>query len=100
MSAVVYEFKPNEAVATVTRESITDRIAHVSFTRLEGEPTVICSIRMVNGHVVHGESYGVMAGGNEEQIAFNNAFDKLWVLEAYAAVDRKHREELAKEGAQ
>jgi len=71
----------------VTVDSINERVAGIRFTRLEGETTTLCSIRMVNGFVVHGISNCVDPRNFDkdvgERIAYKNAFEQLWALEGY-----------------
>jgi hypothetical protein len=68
----------------VTIDSMTARIADVTYTRLPGGTMTICQITIDNGFVVIGESacvnpenYNQTIG---EQIAYNNAYNKLWPL--------------------
>jgi hypothetical protein len=68
----------------VTIDSMTARIADVTYTRLTGGTMTICQITIDNGFVVIGESacvnpenYNQVIG---EKIAYNHAFNKLWPL--------------------
>lgn len=76
----------------VTVESITDRIAGIRFTRLDGETTTICSIKMVNGFVSHGTSNCAdpknFDQGVGERMAYKEAFNKLWELEGYLLMEQ------------
>lgn len=76
----------------VTQESITDRIKSIRFTRLAGETTTICSIDIINGFTVHGESACVDPAnfdqGIGEQMAYKDAFSKIWQLEGYLLAEK------------
>jgi len=78
----------------VTVESIKARIESTSCIQVEDTTLTICIIKMVNGFTVTGESacadpanFDAQVGAN---IAFNNAFEKLWQLEGYLLKERMH----------
>lgn len=67
----------------VTKKQIEGRIASVDFVR-QFETVTICNIKLDNGFSVRGESACVNPENYNqeigERIAYDNAFDKLWVL--------------------
>lgn len=84
-------------MSTVTRESIDNRISQITYQRIPGTTVTICAIRMVNGFVVTGDSacvkiedFDIKTG---QELAFDNAYEKLWALEGYLAAERKHLSE-------
>lgn len=83
-------------MSAVTNQSIDNRIDTVTYYRLPGTTVTICQIKMVNGFVVLGESACVNpADFNQEkgeQIAHDNAREKLWPLEGYLAAERRYAE--------
>lgn len=89
-------------MSAVTNQSIDNRIDTVTYYRLPGTTVTICQIKMVNGFVVLGESACVNpADFNQEkgeQIAHDNAREKLWPLEGYLAAERRYAEVCADPG--
>ena len=83
-------------MSTVTRESIIARLADVNYTRLAATTTV-CAITLDNGFTVIGTSACVNPADFDAQkgkdLAYDAAFDKLWELEGYLAVERAWRED-------
>lgn len=77
----------------VTKESIEKRIKKVSYFVLPDSTVTVCNIEIVNGYSVRGESACVDARNfNMEigrNIAYRNAFDKLWALEGYLLAERR-----------
>ena len=73
----------------VTEESIKDHIAAVDYANpFKDSPQVtLCGIRMVNGFVVIGQSAPISKENFSqeigEQLAFKDAFSKIWALEGY-----------------
>jgi len=86
---------------SVTTQSIDLRIDTVTYHRLRGSTVTICEIKMVNGFVVVGHSACVNAEDFNaelgEQVAYDNAYDKVWELEGYLASERRYQAEI--EGA-
>ncbi|MCG7945844.1 MAG: Gp49 family protein [Candidatus Thiodiazotropha taylori] len=86
------EDQPHEKV---TKEGIDARIADVSYTVLQDSTVTICNIVLDNGFSVRGESACVdprnfnMQVGRE--IAYRDAFNKLWQLEGYLLVERIYK---------
>lgn len=88
----------DEAIAAlphdkVTKDCIEARIEGVDYFILPNSTVTICNIKMVNGFSVRGESACVDPRNfNMEigrQIAYRNAFDKLWQLEGYLLAERR-----------
>ncbi len=82
----------------VTNQSIDARIDKVEYQRLPGTTLTICIITMVNGFTVTGESacadpdeYNQERG---EEIAYENAFKKLWPLEGYLLKERLYQQSI------
>lgn len=77
----------------VTKESIERRIVDVGYLVLPGSTVTICNITLENGFSVRGESACIDPRNfNEEigrNIAYRNAFDKLWSLEGYLLAERR-----------
>ncbi len=86
---------------TVTTNSIDARIDSVTYHRIPNSTMTICAIRMVNGFTVTGESACVNPANfnreKGEEIAYENAFDKLWVLEGYLLAERIYQESIKEE---
>lgn len=78
----------------VTREAIEARIGDVAYTRLPGGTMTICQITIDNGFVVIGESACVNPENYQqvigERIAYDNAFNKLWMLFGFLLAEQKH----------
>lgn len=81
----------------VTTDSIARRIERVSYTRIEGTTVTIAALTLDNGFTAIGESacadpanFDASVG---EQIAYDNAFEKLWALEGYLLRERLSGEE-------
>jgi len=87
-------------MSKVTKEAINAKITDVSFIHLPGTTVTICSITLENGYSVRGESACVDPAGYVESVgrdlAYQNAFDKIWPLEGYLLVEQRH---LAKNAA-
>jgi hypothetical protein len=70
----------------VTKELIDSKIVSTKFTRLSGKITH-CIIILKNGFEVTGESACVDPSNYDqkigEKIAYENAYDKIWILEGY-----------------
>lgn len=84
----------------VTKESIEARIKATKYLVLPGTTVTICHIELDNGFSVRGESacvdkrnFNMQIG---EEIAYRQAFSKLWELEGYLLAERKHLASLAK----
>jgi hypothetical protein len=87
----------NDAIAAtphekVTREGIEARIAEIQYHSLPGTVT-ICNIVLENGFSVRGESACVDPRNFDkeigQQIAYRDAFGKLWAFEGYLLAERR-----------
>lgn len=82
----------DQTAPRVTRELLEGRIVGRSFVH-HGLLT-ICILDLVNGFMVTGESACASADNYDaeigEQIAFDNAFAKMWALEGYVLKTRLH----------
>lgn len=71
----------------LTQEDINAKIKDAKFTVLEDGRTTICNLYLENGFTVRGESACVSKENFNknigEQIAFENAKEKVWELEGY-----------------
>lgn len=71
----------------VTEALIASKIIDVAFTNLENTLITVCVITLENGFTVTGESACVSEENFDkdigENIAYNNAKEKVWVLEGY-----------------
>lgn len=81
-------------MSKVTKEAINAKITDVSFIHLPGTTVTICSITLENGYSVRGESACVDPAGYVESVgrdlAYQNAFDKIWPLEGYLLAEKLH----------
>jgi hypothetical protein len=77
----------------VTKESMEKRIQSVEYFRC-GSTVTICSITMVNGFSIRGESACVDPRNFDEHIgkglAYRDAFDKIWAFEGYLLAERNY----------
>ncbi len=84
----------------VTNQSIDARIDKVEYQRLPGTTLTICIITMVNGFTVTGESACVDPDNYDrekgEEIAYENAFEKLWPLEGYLLKERLYQQSIGR----
>mgnify|MGYP000688715865 CR=1 FL=1 len=80
----------------VTQQSIEARILATTFFGLADTTVTICSITMVNGFSVRGESACVDPANFDieigRQLAYRDAFSKLWRLEGYLLAERRFAE--------
>lgn len=76
----------------VTPEKIQDVISSVQYYVFPGTTFTSCLLTLKNGFTVHGESACASPENfNEEigkQIAFDNAKNKIWMLEGYLLKDK------------
>lgn len=79
----------------LTLEDIESKIKDKKFTVLEDGKTTICNIYLENGFTVRGESSCVdPVNFNKqigEEISFENAKDKIWVLEGYLLQEKLYQ---------
>lgn len=82
----------------LTPELINARILRTTFAQVEDTTTTICVIQMVNGFTVVGKSACIDVADFDaekgKQIAYQDAFEKLWELEGYLAIERRHQAKL------
>jgi len=71
----------------ITSDHVRKKISHSQYHRFKGTTVTVCCITLNNGHTVVGHSacadpdeFDINAG---QEIAFQNAFDKVFELEAY-----------------
>ena len=71
----------------LTTAHIDSVIKNISYYIIPNTTTTICSLELMNGFVVNGESAAASKENFDEQIgkeiAYNNARDKIWQLEGY-----------------
>lgn len=76
----------------VTKESIESRIVLVDYIVVPDSTVTICNIRLDNGYSVRGESACVDPRNFDPEIgqnlAYKDAFAKLWALEGYLLAER------------
>ena len=79
----------------VTKEGIEARITGTDYMVLPNSTVTICNIKMENGFSVRGESACVDSRNFDmeigRQIAYRDAFSKLWQLEGYLLAERNAR---------
>lgn len=82
--------RPHEKV---TKEGIEARIKNTDYMVLPNSTVTVCNIVLENGYSVRGESacvdprnFNLEIGQN---LAFKDAFQKLWALEGYLLAERR-----------
>lgn len=79
----------------LTQSDIDAKIKDAKFTILEDGRTTICNLYLENGFTVRGESSCVSKDNFNkdigEQIALENAKNKVWELEGYLLAEDIHR---------
>lgn len=79
----------------LTEEDIDKKIKDKKFTILEDGKTTICNLYLENGYTVRGEAACINPANFKkdlgEKIAFENARDKVWVLEGYLLQEKLFR---------
>ena len=79
----------------LTQNDIDAKIKDVKFTVLEDGRTTICNLYLENGFTVRGESSCVSKDNFNknigEQIALENAKNKVWELEGYLLAEDIYR---------
>lgn len=90
-------------MSKVTIEDIKAKIANVQYVAPFGTTLTVCVLTLQNGFNVTGESACVDPANYDAKIgadiAYNNAVDKVWLLEGYALAERLHAVRLADEAA-
>ena len=79
----------------VKRDDMEKKITKVDYLILPNTTVTICNITLENGYSVRGESacidernFNMQIG---QEIAFRNAFNKLWDLEGYLLTEKLYR---------
>jgi len=71
----------------ITKQWIKDKIRKADYTRIPDSTVTICNITLENGFSVRGESACIDPANFDEwtgaDLAFKDAFEKLWQLEGY-----------------
>lgn len=79
----------------LTEEDINKKIKDKKFIILEDGKTTICNLYLENGYTIRGEAACVNPANFKkdlgEKIAFENARDKVWVLEGYLLQEKLFR---------
>lgn len=95
------EYKIQEAglnAPRLTPAHIDSVIKEIKYHVVPGTTATICSLILMNGYVVNGESAAAsQANFNEiigKEIAYNNARDKIWPLLGYQLRDRLYQESI------
>jgi hypothetical protein len=85
----------NRSHEKVTKEGIEARIAKTDYLVLPNSTVTLCNIVLDNGYSVRGESACVDARNFNMEIgqnlAYKDAFAKLWALEGYLLAERRFR---------
>jgi Phage protein (N4 Gp49/phage Sf6 gene 66) family len=80
----------------VTKDGIEKRIKSTDYMVLPNSTVTICSILLENGYSVRGESACVDPRNFDmeigRQLAYRDAFSKLWPLEGYLLAERRFYE--------
>lgn len=83
---------------SVTIEGIHAKIARQMYFHVEGTTLTICVLQLQNGMYIVGESACVSPENYDElkgqQIAWENAVDKIWQLEGYLLREKLYNEQL------
>ena len=85
--------RPHEKV---TKEGIEARIKGVDYSVLPNSTVTLCNITLDNGYSVRGEAACVDPGNFNmeigQNIAYREAFNKIWPLEGYLLAERRFNE--------
>lgn len=86
------------ALNRVTKESIQLKIQRTEFLRIPDSTVTVCVIFLENGFKSVGHSACVDASNFDENIgrdiAYENAFNKIWEIEGYLLAENLYREKL------
>ena len=98
--AAAIDARPHEKV---TKSGIEARIRKADYLVLPDSTVTVCSITLDNGYSVRGESACVDPRNfNEEigrELAYRDAFGKLWAFEGYLLAERRFLAASAKAAA-
>lgn len=79
----------------LTPSQIDSKIMDIRYHRVEGTTTTLCSLVLENGFVVNGESASASLDNFDEalgkRIAFDNARDKIWLIEGYLLKEKLYQ---------
>ena len=77
---------------------VDSQIMDIRYHRVEGTTTTLCSLILINGFVVNGESACASLENFDAElgrkIAFENARDKIWSLLGYHLREKLYQESL------
>lgn len=95
-----YEIQNKELNAPrLTPAHIDSQIKEIIYNRIDGTTTTICSLILINGFVVNGESACASLSNFDadlgKKIAFDNARDKIWLVEGYLLKQKLYEKEQA-----
>ena len=80
----------------LTPSHIDSVISEIKYHRVENTTVTLCTLILINGYSVTGESASVSLDNFDEQIgkeiAYTNARDKIWQLEGYLLKQRLYEE--------
>lgn len=80
----------------IDKHDIEARIKDIDYLVMKDGRTTICTIEMVNGFTVNGQSACVAKDNFDEakgrKYSYEDAFDKLWPLEGYLLAERLYKE--------
>lgn len=93
-----YEIQNKELNAPrLNPAKIDSVIKEIIYTRIKDTTTTICSLILMNGFVVNGESACASLENFDEdlgrKIAFDNARDKIWLVEGYLLKQKLYEKE-------
>lgn len=96
---IEYEIQNKELNAPrLNPAHIDSQIKDIRYHRVDGTTTTICSLILINGFVVNGESASASLANFDadlgKKIAFDNARDKIWMLEGYLLRQKLHESEI------
>ena len=81
----------------LTPAHIDSQIKEIRYHRVDGTTTTICSLILMNGFVVNGESACASLENFDadlgKRIAFDNARDKIWIIEGYLLKQKLYEKE-------
>ena len=74
-------------IISLDEEKLESLVERVYYHRVPGTTVTICAITLKNGFTVVGDSACIDPENFDhsigEQVAYNNAFEKIWQLEGY-----------------
>lgn len=85
----------------ITPDKINEKIKKEYYHRVPGTTLTICVLTLTNGFTVLGEAAAASPENFDEgigrKIAFDNARNKIWMLEGYLLREKLHLAEVASE---